>query len=344
MKVGEVYFICERDRLDGTRTGCVKIGIVEDANQSSQKRLKQHQTGNPRDLELHHVTQTPAPHRVETFLHKRFGPNRARSEWFRLSDAELDLAVQAAEEMAKEAFQYISVITESKNLQRVVSSPEKVKPTVESTQWHRAWNEANAALNRCTELSERYKGIIDDLEPKERARAEEEELFVTEYVPIKTFDREGFAAKYPGLFEEYTDVEITVSGPCRKKEYDVALAEIDREFISFCSTFEDACSRFKQHEVDLGDLFDLHHILERFVGTYSWEREVADAHLRVICGSSAGIEGQVTWNRTAQKKVSLDEARLESDHPEEYKDFVTVKIQQRRKMTRRARRAVPPVS
>jgi len=70
MKVGEVYFIRERDRIDGGNSSYVKIGIVQDASSSdSQKRLHTHQTANPRDLELHHVTQTPGPYRVERFLH-----------------------------------------------------------------------------------------------------------------------------------------------------------------------------------------------------------------------------------------------------------------------------------
>jgi hypothetical protein len=93
-----------------------------------------------------------------------------------------------------------------------------------------------------------------------------------------------------------------------------------------------------------GDLFDLHQILERFIGSYTWDEEVADAHLRVICGPSAGIDGQVTWNRTTRERTTLDEEWLESDHPEKYREFVTTETLSRLKTNRRARRAAPPAS
>ena len=344
LKIGEVYFICERDRLDGTSSSNVKIGIVEDVKRDSHKRLKAHQTGNPRDLELHHVTQTPGPHRVETFLHQQFGPNRVRSEWFRLSDEELDLAVQTAERMAQEAFLHVPVMKAAEELKDVVSSADKIAPTDESTQWFKAWNEANAALKRCEELSNLYRELASDLNADERTQVEEEELIVTEYVTNATFDHQGFAEKYPGLLEEYKNVETTINGSCRKTEYDVDLAEIDRELASFCQTFEDLCEQCKRGEMAFGDLFEPHQILERFTGSYSWDKDVADAHLRVICGSSAGIDGQVTWNRSARDKPILDKERLESEHGEKYREFVEVKTGSRLKTKRRARRAAPPAS
>ena len=60
MIIGEVYFIGERDRSTGKLTENVKIGMVG-AKGDSGGRLKGHQTGNPRDLVLHHVVETPAP-------------------------------------------------------------------------------------------------------------------------------------------------------------------------------------------------------------------------------------------------------------------------------------------
>ena len=60
MTIGEVYFIGERDRSTGKLTENVKIGMVNNQGESGD-RLKGHQTGNPRDLVLHHVVETPAP-------------------------------------------------------------------------------------------------------------------------------------------------------------------------------------------------------------------------------------------------------------------------------------------
>ena len=51
MKIGEIYFIKERDRIAGANSSYVKIGMVGDTERGSKERLSEHQTGNPRDLE-----------------------------------------------------------------------------------------------------------------------------------------------------------------------------------------------------------------------------------------------------------------------------------------------------
>lgn len=344
MKIGEVYFIRERDRLDGANSQNVKIGIVKDVARDSQERLKDHQTGNPRDLELHHVTQTPGPHRVETFLHQKFGPNRVRSEWFRLSDEELETAVQTAERMALEAFTQFQFFTRAEELKKVVSSPEKIAASEESTRWIIEWSKATAALKICKQMSDNYKDLTRQLTPDDREQVELEELVVTEWYTKKKFDKGKFAEKYPGLLEKYNVVDLTVGGNCVKKSHDVDLAEVDRDLTVFSLSFQDSCDQVKRGEAVFGDLFDLHQILERFIGSYTWDEEVADAHLRVICGPSAGIDGQVTWNRTTRERTTLDEEWLESDHPEKYREFVTTETLSRLKTNRRARRAAPPAS
>jgi len=78
--------------------------MVGDTERCSSERLNEHHTGNPRNLELHHVTQTPAPFRVEKFLHQHFGAKRVRSEWFALTDKELLKAVRISEGMISRRF------------------------------------------------------------------------------------------------------------------------------------------------------------------------------------------------------------------------------------------------
>ena len=93
MNIGEVYFIGERDRSTGKLTENVKIGMVG-AKGDSGERLKQHQTGNPRDLVLHHVVETPAPFWVENGLHQRLNGLRVRAEWHKLDPKGLEDAIQ----------------------------------------------------------------------------------------------------------------------------------------------------------------------------------------------------------------------------------------------------------
>jgi len=337
MRIGEVYFIRERDRIDGGSSSYVKIGIVQDVARDSQQRVRDHQTGNPRNLELHHVTQTPGPYRVERFLHQKFGPNRVRSEWFRLSETELDAAVQTAEQMAKESFVYIPILEAAEELKSVISTREKIPPTDETDRWIKILSVAKVAVKLCDDMSDAYNRVVTELSPDDRAQAEFEELVITEHVPVPKFDQEGFAGKYPGLLEQYTVTSSAVSGPFRPTYLDVDLAEADRELVDFCSDFQKACETVRRNELNFGELFDQFQVLERFRGSYSWDADVADANLRVICGSSAGIEGQATWNRTAKERSAVDFERLESEHREKFNEFVTVDVQSRLKTRRRAR-------
>lgn len=341
VKVGQIYFIRERDRIDGGSSSYVKIGMVNDTSRDSQERLRDHQTGNPRDLELHHVTETPGPFRVERFLHQRFGPNRVRSEWFRLSDDELAVAIQTAEQLAKEAFVHIPIIEAADQLKTVVSSSTKIAPTDESTEWLMRLSVAKQALKRCKELSNAYSDVAVQLSPEDRALAEDEELVVTEHYLDKRFDADAFAAKYPRLFKKYNVISASVRGRFTPNLPEIAFTEIAQDLVEFSSTFLDACDRVRGGKLTFGDLFDLRQILEQYSGSYSWDEDVADAHLRVICGSSAGVEGQVTWNRVEKEDSSLDVERLESEHPEKYSEFVTVKTLTRLKTRRRARREAP---
>jgi len=57
-------------------------------------------------------------------------------------------------------------------------------------------------------------------------------------------------------------------------------------------------------------------------------------------GSASGIDGQVTWNRTRKDVESLDEERLESSHPVEFNEFVTLTTRTRLKTRRRARKSI----
>ena len=338
MKIGEIYFIRERDRIDGGSSSYVKIGMVNELRRNSEERLSDHQTGNPRDLVLHHVTQTPGPFRIERFLHQRFGPNRVRSEWFRLSDEELAVAVQTAEQMAEEALLHIPIMEEASRLKDVVSSTDKIAPTEESTHWIHLLSVAKEALKLCQAMSNSYKAVAEELPDDVRAEVEQEELVVTEHYLDKTFDMNAFRSKYPGLIETYEIRSTSIIGRFTPKLPPIDLAEVDRELVDFCSNFQDSCEGVGRGELTFGDLFDLHQILEQITGSYSWNADVADAHLRVMCGSSAGIEGQVTWNRVAKDETTIDSERLESEHPEKYNEFITVKTLSRIRTRRRARR------
>ena len=338
MKIGEIYFIRERDRVDGGASSYVKIGMVNDVTRDSAERLRQHQTGNPRDLTLHHVTQTPGPFRVERFLHQHLGPHRVRSEWFSLTEHELDRAVQLAEQLAAEAFIFIPIIERAETLGGIESTEPKRAATEESTRWLTSLSTAKVALKVCKMMSDEYRSVAVDLPDDLREEVEHEELVVTEHYIDKRFDADGFARRYPDLATTHTEIVTSISGRFSPTLLPIELGEIDAPLDAFASDFHKACADVRGGNSGFGELFDLRQQLEQFAGAYRWEQDIADAQLRVICGSASGIEGQVTWNRTRKDVPSLDEERLESLHPVEFNEFVTLSTKTRLKTRRRARK------
>jgi hypothetical protein len=338
MRIGEIYFIRERDRRDGATSSYVKIGMVGDTDRGSHERLSEHQTGNPRDLELHHVTKTPNPFRVERFLHQRFGPKRVRNEWFDLEDNDLDVAVRVAEQLAEEAFVYLPVIEAAKSLALATSNPAKVPSDEISAGWHQKLMTARAALKLCGNLRSEYLSIFGSLSVEDREEVDVEELVLTETYSSTTFDQDGFSAKYPNLVERFTITNTKVSGRFTPAALDVDLQEVERELVEFESAFLAACQSTRTAELKFADLFDLHQEVEKFEGAYQWDEEVADAHLRVMCGTTSGIEGLCTWNRLEKVTRELDKEALESSNPEEFNEFRKTELKVRTKTKKRARR------
>ena len=80
---GEIYFVRERDVKSGEISPYVKIGIVREGAKgprTSEERLLEHQTGNPRELFLHEVIATPAVEEIETRLHRAFAEHGVSGE------------------------------------------------------------------------------------------------------------------------------------------------------------------------------------------------------------------------------------------------------------------------
>lgn len=338
MKIGEIYFIRERDRKYGDMSSYVKIGMVSDTERGSQQRMSEHQTGNPRDLKLHHVTQTPNPFRVEKFLHQRFGAQRVRNEWFELTDQDLEEAIRVAEQMSEEAFRYLPILIAAKDLADQISGNDKIQASVDAIEWHRKLNSARAALSYCKDLRNAYFSTAHDLTPEEFEAIEEEELILTETYVSSIFDQKGFGAKYPHLLEVFTDTSIKVGGNFTPAKMKVDLSEVDRDLTQFGTGFLEACEDVRSGAREFTELFELHRDLEVFEGAYQWEEEVADAQLRVLCGTAAGIEGLCTWNRKVTEKSKIDKEGLESHHPEEFKEFLQIVVKTRTKTKKRSRK------
>ena len=80
MKEGDIYLLRDRDLrvTPPVQSAYLKIGIAED----TPARVKQHQTGNPRQIEVTYQQLVPGKSQLEKFLHHYFSTDRTRGEWF----------------------------------------------------------------------------------------------------------------------------------------------------------------------------------------------------------------------------------------------------------------------
>jgi len=340
LPIGEVYFVQEFPNPNKEPTKLVKIGLAREEG-GSEERLKQHQTGNPRQLKLRHVVLTPAPEWLEGTLHSRLSAHRVRREWFSFEPAELESAVQLAEALAVESFQYEPLFEAAEALGSEVSTEPKRPQTVEAQGWFDRLSQAKVRLDLCSDLKDLYKSTFESLGDDMKQAIEMEDLIVTEYAVNKKFDESAFSLKYPELFRTY---QVSIERMTRSflpsyKQFDVA--EIDVPIHSLANDFKTICDQVKQGKVSFSDeLTVAFSEVERFAAIYSWDRKIADASLRVLCGKAGGIEGICSWNRSKKIVTSLDTDLLETQHPTEFNEFVTVTTSSKTKVSKRPRRKI----
>lgn len=335
MTIGEIYFICERDRMSGQHSMYVKIGLVKSIERNSETRLLDHQTGNPRDLVLRHMVRTPSPYWVERGLHQRLGRKRVRGEWFILADDELLESIALAEGLAEEAFRYSVVLEEAEVLKKVLSTETILPATPEAAEWSEQLSKAHARVNACEDLAKTYNEVFGALTPEEQKVIEDEELVITEHYVDTKFDAEGFRSTYPNLYERFVVVTQDVSGKFNHSYAEYVIREIDRDLADFDEEFRQACANVLEQKMTFSELAELKRDLESWQNAAEWDKRIADANLRVICGNAAGIDGILKWNRTMKESIKFDELGLHAAHPGEYQQFVTVTTKSRTKTKKR---------
>lgn len=339
MTVGEVYFMQEFPNPNEEPTKLVKIGLVGKEG-GSVERLKQHQTGNPRQLKLRHVVLTPAPGWLEGTLHSRLSAHRVRREWFTFESSELEDALRLAGSLATESFRYETIFRQAKELGSVVSVEPKMKASVEALELLNQLSLTKTRLDLCDELKKLYKMIFESLNEEEQRIVETEDLIVTEYAVMKEFDEKKFSEKYPEMLKAFLIFETEISGKFQPRYKKIDLAEVD-ELYSLAETFKEHCEQVRSGRTNFSDeLTATFAEIERISAMYSWDQEIENASLRVLCGTSSGIEGVCTWNRTLKTLATLDTELLETKHEKEYKEFVEITTTQRRKISKRPRRKI----
>lgn len=330
---GEIYFIRERDYITGEVSRYVKIGLTRD-DRVSTARQGDHQTGNPRELFLHHAEKVDMVQTVEKTLHWQFAAKRVTGEWFLLDNRTLEEAVAKCRALGVEFQSHIDAIRAAEHLAGVVSKGEPIAASNEALEWWRKHQIADRIVSLCDDAVKKYKDVLKSeiQEGKDIAKAGKAS---TQAKP--GFDEDKFKAKYPDLWAAHL-------GPSSeggrfivtKMKGDELLAhpEVAAE-IPVIQAFEASIEAYVNNQISLDHLSKGY---IEFLSRTEYHRTcelLAKHYLMSFCGEAPEITGVCKWNRT-EKPGKLDRQSLKSAAPNQYSEFETTTLVDVLKVNRNA--------
>ena len=317
---GELYFMEEIDVLTSERSGYFKLGLVKTARQGdSATRLSEHQTGNPRRLELVETVQTVAINDLETSMHHRLARQRILGEWFDLNPEQLANAIALAKELAAEQAKHAPAARKADQLASQPSTPTVGKATDEDLELLRVIRSGKSLEKRAKALEKRgielFKSALDQGKPVDHYAG------VTESVK-RPLDKVRLEAELPDMYlsfvrpvESYSKAFTPTATP---KDF---VPEPNSEFDEFEAEFLNLVERVEQTD-DLFEELHLAHLdLLGFADQSTWDLDIALNMLRGRCGTKSGIDGVCKWNRVWSVSDKFDDLAFKAEHPEVYEGF-----------------------
>ena len=325
---GEIYFIREMEA--GQFTAHTKIGLISfKKDRSSSDRLPEHQTGNPRKLVIAYVVVADCVTAVETYMHRKYAGLRGLGEWFQFDENSLAEAIGFCEQLAAMFAKEVEVLDRSKMLKDQVSMGVVGDASDEAIQWFTKYVSSSSLIQECDSLQSKYEELIRDAESFGIDTSRNADFQIAER---NLFNEKGFKEKYEAIWRLYAQEVSTISGKFvieKVKQEDSESIAIAPEFESLRDRFMDAIASSQDHSTKLEAAKGCYLELIGFSKEAKLEKDIAEAHLKVLCGNSEGINGICKWKRTEKLSFSLDKKSLEASHPTEFKEFLVVKSVER---------------
>jgi len=321
---GEIYFIAERD--GASNTGFIKIGLVRDRDgRDSYDRIKEHQTGNPRTLQMLEYVKTVLVSTVENTLHREYAATRAEGEWFQLDEAALNGAISRCKDLAASYATHVPTLIAAYELGTEQSGVGEVSSTAADAEWQTQYLRAQLGNKLIAGVTDEFKAYLSNLyrEGKDVGPFAK----IKEQQGSKRFKQGLFREQFPDLWEQFTtEVSKPVGTFSVEKLSDIDLLDSDdlrelqalivplQEVIGSGSSWQKVCETAHSRYLDL----------------LSWEAYfderllVAGAYLKVACGKTEGVAGVCKWKRTVKTDVKFLSEAAKKAYPEEYEQCTAV--------------------
>jgi hypothetical protein len=314
---GEIYFI--REQVGGEFTDFTKIGkVAEKPGRSSLDRAKEHQTGNPRPLVPIEVVQTVFVSEVENTLHREFAPKRILpGEWFILNAAEIATAIARCGELSVANAQLIPLFEQADALEAKVSNANLAPANDEAATWAKAYRRARYGLKLFDDAEKRFKEYL--------AEANSRGVDVTDFVDIgqsagRRSYRDLFEQNYPELVAKYSSTMTEIAGVVTVKSVRNEIFSPDEELAEVVTLTESLMPQINSSSDQRDEIAAMHALYLSLLSVepvLKKHKEVARAHLMLLCGESAGIEELCSWRRTPRNVIAIDWDTIKATHPAE---------------------------
>lgn len=326
-KGGELYLIGEVDLRTGEDLPYVKIGIVRDSDsRSTDQRIKEHQTGNPRLLKTHWVVRTPIVERIETTLHGQYAPQRISGEWFHLDASQMADVHNTTTALASEAKKQEGILARAEELKDVMSRDVAVSASAKAISLHQRLGRLKVNLSACEKAAKDLKNFFDSL----HRDGEDVSDFhtVVERSVTPDFDEDGFRAKHPRLWQKYLQTKerpnqrfVLADFNSFKKDASIVTPGVT----AVTDAISDAVTGTKPRNAELVEIHGLYLGLLSVQSPLDWESAMIEAEIKTLCEDASGIEGVCSWSRTMSQVTSFDKTSFKNDHPDKWEQFTTAK-------------------
>jgi hypothetical protein len=327
---GSIYFLRDVDYLTGEVGRYVKIGLVR-KDKSTEQRIREHQTGNPRGIkDVHTMTGVPFVEKLETQLHYRFIEKWIAGEWMDLNDRELKEVIKEGERLRDEQKIYINELMNAENLAKEVSNGRSIP----------ALDELLKIKDRYISLHERSEIVSGELKLIRsqivsmlgNAGSIPGVISVSLTAAGSSFDAKRFETEHPDFFAQYRVVKPgTVGGSFAvtgKQMFKKIAPQLDEKIKALPK--EHFAGNDLEKEVPLSDHVKKTHLnhleLLKEQKVHEWEMDLIECQLKMAIGDHDEIEDVCKWKRVKRDdKEEFDEARFKSELPELYESFLVPK-------------------
>lgn len=318
----------DRDFRTGEPGPYVKIGIVRNEKESAE-RLKEHQTGNPREIVILETARSPMVESLETHLHHHFAERWVNGEWFDM-DANFvrDHVMRVVTSFIAQQHQARPFFARQEELKRTVSSGESRAPTQAETNLHAAYCAAKTEVDRLEAGQATLKlRILETMGPVGSVRG-------VVNVQVKTnpgkLNLEALLTEHPeetGSFMRLKPAKTEITGRLSFSNVPT-LGSVDEELHAQHQAAKGALRRITVEQgnsaagVRDANLVSLHGEYVAGLGPLSTAKLTAErlkAELAGALGEHDAITGLVSWIRrtkTTPETTAFDKTAFKKVHPE----------------------------